>query len=72
MSAQSPQLQSQIAIWRQKAADGTLTQEEMKEAVKAMRAGRISAAYASDGAKKKKAQQVVKHADDLLGELEGL
>ncbi len=72
MSAQSPELQSRIAIWRAKAIDGSLTLEDMKEAVRAMRAGRISAAYSSEAARRSKAKSTVKDGDELLKELEGL
>lgn len=73
--AQSPELQSKIAIWREKAIDGTITVEEMKEAVIALRAGRVSAAHASEGARAKKAATgkptLSLDADDLLAELGG-
>ena len=72
MSTQTYELQAQIAQWRQKAADGTLTQDEMKEAIKLLRAGRVSAAYASDASRRKKAIKEIPHAADLLSELEGL
>jgi hypothetical protein len=68
----TPELNSQIAIWRQHAADGTLTLDEMREAIKALRGGRASAAIASATSKTKKAPMVVASADDLLGELEGM
>ena len=67
--AQSPELQSKIAIWRQKAVEGTLTVPEMKEAILALRAGRVSAAHASEGAKRKAAKTAIPSADDLLSEL---
>lgn len=70
--AQSPELQSKIAIWRQKALDNTLTVEEMREAIAALRQGRVSAAYASEGARAKKAKVAIPSADDLLSEIEGL
>jgi hypothetical protein len=67
--AQSPELQAKIAIWRQKAIDGTLTVEEMKEAILALRAGRVSAAHASENSKRKAAKVAIPSADDLLAEL---
>jgi hypothetical protein len=65
-------LQSKISIWRQKALDNTLTVEEMKDAIIALRNGRVGAAIASDTARRKKAVKVVPSADDLLSELDGL
>ena len=40
-------LEYKISIWRKKTADSTITLEEMKEAIIALRAGRLSAAEAS-------------------------
>jgi hypothetical protein len=40
---QSPELQSKLAQWRQKAIDGTITLDELKEAVKIMRSDRHAA-----------------------------
>ena len=66
----TPELQSNIAIWRQKAAEGTPTLEDMQEAIKALRAGRRSAA---DSATKRKAvvKAAIPSADDMLAELGG-
>ncbi len=47
MTATSPELQTQIALWRSKALDGTLTLEEMRQSTALIRAGRIAAATAS-------------------------
>ena len=65
-------LQNKIAAWRLKAADGTLTLEEMKEAIIHLRQGRVAAVTASAAAKRKKSIAEIPQADDLLGELEGL
>jgi hypothetical protein len=62
-------LNSRIAIWRQKAVEGTLTREEMKEAIAALRGPRANAAMASEGARRKTARAVIPSADDLLKEL---
>jgi hypothetical protein len=72
--AQPPDLQAKISIWRQRAVEGTLTLDETRQAIEALRAGRISAAYASEGsrAKKTKAKADIPAADDLLAELGGL
>jgi uncharacterized membrane protein YsdA (DUF1294 family) len=62
-------LQEKVAIWRQKAQNNTLTVDEMKEAVLALRQGRVGAAIASDASRRKTAKAVVPSADDLLSEL---
>lgn len=69
MTAVSPEMQSKIAIWRAKGDAGTLTEEEMIQGVKMLRADRFGASAASDASKKKKAQAVIPDADDLLREL---
>ncbi len=68
----SPELQSRILLWRHKAEEGTLTKDEMREAVIAMREGRLSASAASDKSRAKKALKAIPSADDLLNEIEGL
>jgi hypothetical protein len=65
----TPELQSKIHIWRQKAIDGSLSLEEMREAIIVLRSGRVSASVASDKSRAKKAVKVVQSADDLLKEL---
>lgn len=65
----SPELQSKIALWRQKAVQGTLTQDEMKEAILALRQDRVGAATASAAAKRSKAKAEIPDADDLLAEM---
>jgi hypothetical protein len=71
VSAQSPELQSKIAIWRAKAAEGTLTQEEMREAIAALRGDRKAAQNASESSTKRvaKAKAAIPDADSLLDEL---
>ena len=68
----SPELQSKIAIWRMKAAEGTLTQDEMKEAILHLRAGRVNAATSSAAAKRKKAIAAIPAAEDVLSAIENL
>lgn len=67
------ELQSKIAAWRLKAAEGTLTLDEMKEAIVHLRAGRLSAAVAASSAKKVSAtgakKTVISNSDDLLDEI---
>jgi hypothetical protein len=70
--AQTPELQSKIAIWRSKCLDCTITEAEMIEAIAALRQGRVSAAYASEGSRAKKAKAMIPSADDLLDELGNL
>lgn len=72
MSTVSPELQVKISQWRLKAADGTLTLEEMKEAIVHLRAGRVSAAYTATATKRSKAIKAIPKAEDLLAELDGL
>ena len=64
-----PELQQKISLWRQRAAEGTLTRPEMLEAVRALREGRANAQAASDSSVRKRAVAAIPHADDLLKEL---
>jgi hypothetical protein len=64
----NPEVQSKIAIFRQKAADNTLTEDDMREAIKILRAGRMSAATAS-ARSKTTAKAAIPNADDMLAEL---
>ena len=66
---QSADIQQRIAIWRAKAADGSLTQDEMKEAITVLRAGRMAAATSSSAARIAKAKAAIPSAEDLLDEL---
>lgn len=80
MSLLTPEMQAQISVWRQKAAEGTLTVEEQREAIKILREGRLQAmtaakaskAKSATGESKPRAKKVARSADDLLGELGGL
>lgn len=65
----SPELQSKISIWRQRAINGTLTQDEMKEAILALRQDRIGASIASAASKRTKAKAEIPDADALLAEM---
>ena len=64
MSIISPELQNKLSIWRSKAAAGTITLEEMREAIVALRAGRKGAAAAPSTKSKSN-----RSADELLGDL---
>lgn len=68
----TPELQSKITIWRARAAEGTLSIEEMREAVAVIREGRLGAAHASEASKRSRAKKEIKSADEMLNELEGL
>lgn len=70
-AAMTPELQSKIAVWRQKAQDGTLSIDEMKEAIIVLRAGRVSASHASAAARQAKAKTNIPNAGDLLASLKG-
>jgi hypothetical protein len=64
---------TQIVQWRAAALSGDLTLDQMREAVKALRANRLAAATASAKALKgTKPKKEVRSADDLLGDLEGM
>lgn len=61
-----PQTQQQIAEWRRKVMDNTITKEEMQKAIIVLRQGRLLAATQAKAGKAKKA---VRSADELLSEL---
>lgn len=64
------ELQAKIASWRIKAAEGTLTLEEMKEGIIYLRAGRVASAAVATRAKKKAAD--VPSAESMLDDLESM
>jgi hypothetical protein len=69
MSTQSPEIQAKLSNLRQRAAAGTMTLDEAREAIRYLREGRY-AAQAAEGAKGgKRAKGPVKSADEMLGEL---
>ena len=73
--AQSPELQSKIQMWRQKAREGTLSADEMREAIAALRQDRVAASATSAAAKERKSTARAKkdiNSDAMLDELEGL
>lgn len=65
----SPELASRMAIWRQKALEGTLSIEDQREAVAYIRGERKGAAISSEQAKRTKAKKEIKSAEELLKEL---
>lgn len=71
----SPEVNAKIQLWRQKAREGTLTQDEMKEAILILRADRKGASATSAASREKKAAGRAKaniNSDSLLDELDGL
>lgn len=69
--AQTIETQSRLAALRQRAIEGTLTKEEMKQAIIMLRADRVSAVKSSDASKRKAAKAAIPSADDMLKELGG-
>ena len=67
--AQSTEMQLKLAGWREKARRGELTQEEMREAISALREDRSRAVSAGVATKTRTAKKVV-NSDDLLAELD--
>jgi hypothetical protein len=65
----TPEVQAQVAVWRAKALDGTLTVEELKQSTAILREGRAAAAQASDSAKRKKVKAAVPSFEELEKEL---
>lgn len=66
-----PETLSKLALFRQKVADNSITDAELKEATALLRADRKSA---TENAAKRRtaARKAVKSADDLIAELENL
>lgn len=66
-------INEKIQEWRRKCADGTITLDEMREAIAAIRKERVNAQETSTKSKAKKADAKAKaqpiNSDDLLGEL---
>lgn len=67
----TPELQTKIQTWRAKAAAGTITEDEMREAVAALRQSRLTAAAQPTKAKTA-SRGPARSADDMLGELGNL
>ena len=71
----SDTIAANIQIWRQKSRDGTITREEMKEAIAAIRKERVGASAKSAVSRERKATATAKakvapiDSDALLGEL---
>lgn len=72
MPQPTPELIQRVHEWKRKVADGSITLEEMKDAVVYLRGGRAfaqtaAAESASKGGKRAKAP--IRSADDMLAEL---
>lgn len=75
MIINDPELLNKLANWRAKAADGSITLEEMRESVKVLRANRMASAEAAAKSKsgsKKKSTAMPVDAGSLLDQLNGL
>ena len=70
----SPELQSKLAVWQQKTIEGTISIEEFTEAIRLMRGERTAALQASRAGTKRlaKAKAEIRHADDMLDELDNI
>ena len=66
--AVSHAFQLKVAEWRQKAHEGTLTQDEMREAITFLRGERLAIASTATASKSKTTKPVI-NVDDLFSEL---
>ena len=64
-------LATQLESWKEKAINGTITIDELIEAIKVLRANRLSAGIAQSRARATKATatKVIPNADDLFADL---
>jgi hypothetical protein len=67
----TPEVIAHMSIWRQKAAAGTLSLDDMVAAIGVLRESRSAAAAASTTAKKATAKKVIPDGDDLLSDMFG-
>ena len=67
--AQSTEMQVKLAGWRDKARRGELTQDELREAIAALREDR-SRSVSAGAVKKASAKKAPVNSDDLLAELD--
>jgi hypothetical protein len=71
--ALDPEIQSKLALWKAKAADGTITVDDMKAAIFCLRANRKAAQLANESSgRKASTKKPTRSADEMLDELEGL
>ena len=57
---------SQLQLWRQKVHDGTISTEEMREAIQAIRKERVGSSEKSAVSRAKAAPKAAINADDVL------
>jgi len=62
-------ISANIQLWRQKVADGTITKEELTEAIAAIRKERVGASVKSDTSRAKKAPKEAPNVGDMFNEL---
>ena len=77
MLIDNPELLNKIGEWRRKCADGSISLDEMREAIKVLRANRMSSAEAaakskSSSSRANKAPAAPVNAGELLDQLNGL
>lgn len=68
-------INARVAVWREKARNNQLTQDEMKEAIQFLRQGRTSASAANEKTRERKATARAKanvNSEDLLSELDNI
>jgi predicted RNA-binding Zn ribbon-like protein len=63
---------AQVEVWRNKCREGTMTLEEYKQVIIALREGRKATSQATSGSKARKAKPTPISGDDLLSELDKL
>jgi hypothetical protein len=72
----SPENSAKIQAWRQASREGTLSQDQLREAITLIREGRVGASTTSSKARTASATSRAKKApvnsDSLLDELDGL
>ena len=69
MATSRSELDSQIAVWRQKARENTMTEEDTRLAIIALRQGRVGASIASESSRRAKAKVEIPTAADMLRDL---
>ena len=69
MSIPSPETEAKVARWRQMARDGTLSINEMREAIIYLRSGRAAAPVKTAASKAAKAGAAPVDTNALLGQL---
>lgn len=68
----TPEMQMKVIEWRRKVKDGTITLDEMKEAIKLLRENRVTVGVAPKKSRSTKVKPESIDSDALLNELGGL